>query len=63
MRVAETGQVIFLGPGEADEAHRNYTEVQRRAGEKEQRLRVRGRAHGYPDGTVGLSIRTFEIVK
>lgn len=62
IRVASTGQPVFLGPGDSDESRKHYFEVERWAAEKETRLQIRGRAHGHPDGTIGLSISRFEVV-
>ncbi len=63
IRVASTGQQVFLGTGETDESRRNYVEVERWASAKETRFRIRGRAHAHPDGTIGLSISRFEVQK
>ena len=63
IRVTSTGQQVFLGPGDSDESRRNYIEVERRASEKETRFRIQGRAHAHPDGTIGLSISKFVVLK
>ncbi len=63
IQIANTGQQVFLAPGDSDTSRRNYVEVRRWAGDEEVRLRPRGRAHGHPDGSIGLSISTFAVVK
>ncbi len=57
-----TNQEIFLGSGETERSRRTYVEVGR-WGKDQTRLRLRGRAHAHADGSVGLSIDSFEVVK
>ncbi len=62
IQVPGTSEKIFLGPGETNRSRRNYVEVAR-WGKDQARLRLRGRAHAHADGSVGLSIESFEVVK
>ena len=56
IRVASTGQMFSLGPGDSDETRRNYTEVARWADDGTTRLRIRGRAHAHPGAPPGMTI-------
>ena len=62
IQVPGTNQEIFLGRGETERSRRNYVEVGR-WGKDQTRLRLRGRAHAHADGSVGLSVDRFEVVK
>ncbi len=62
IQVPGTSEKIFLGPGETERSRRNYVEVAR-WGKDQTRLRLRGRAHAHADGSVGLSVDRFEVVK
>ncbi len=62
IQVFGTSQKMYLGPGETERSGRNYVEVARWRKDPT-RLRLRGRAHTHPDGSIGLSIASFEVVK
>ena len=62
IQVPDTSQKIFLGSGQTDQSRRNYVEV-RRWEQDQTRLRFRGRAHAHADGSVGLSVDSFEVMK
>ena len=62
IQVLGTSQKMYLGPGETERSGRNYVEVAR-WGKDQTRLRLRGRAHAHADGSVGLSVDSFEVMK